>query len=225
MPFSAVVGKALEPLPRRNSTVTTANKITVGRLLLIPVFVTLAAYYSASIEQGAEQVGFRVAALVVFAIAALSDAVDGYIARHYNQRTPFGMVLDPMADKFLLLAGVITLSVTRWHAGLPIWFAALVIARDAVIMIGVLIIKHVAGRVKMGPLMTSKFCTFFQLSCVVWVLLDFWSKDGRPLPLDLLIAVSAILTVVTGVQYIVEGIRQLRESGLTDPPASDRSET
>jgi cardiolipin synthase len=200
---------------------TVANQITVGRLLLIPVFVILAAYYSASVERGAEEVGFRIAALIVFALASLSDAVDGYIARNFNQETPLGAVLDPIADKSLLLAGVITLSVTHWHTGLPIWFAGLVIARDVVIIAGVLIIKHVAGKVEMGPIRSSKICTFLQLSTVVWVLLDFWSKEGRPLALDILIYLAAAFTIFSGSAYVKEGLRQLRESGHTDPKPHD----
>lgn len=200
---------------------TTANKITIGRFLLIPVFITLAAYYSQSITVGAEQIGFRIGALAVYALACLSDAVDGYIARRFNQHTPFGQFFDPLADKMLLLAGVITLSVTQWHVGLPIWFAVLVIARDVVIMCGVLIIKHFAGAVKMGPKRSSKICTFLQLSCVVWVLLDFRNPERPPLPLTILIAAAAILTVVSGAQYIFEGIRQLKEGGHTTPPQAE----
>ncbi len=199
---------------------TTANKITVTRLLLIPVFITLAAYYSKSLADGAEIIGYRIAALAVFALASLSDAIDGYIARNFNQQTPFGQALDPVADKLLLLSGVIILSVTQWHVGLPIWFAALVIARDVIIVTGVLIIKHVVGRVEMGPLWTSKVCTFLQLSCVVWILLDFWSKGESPLGLDLLIYAAATFTMVSGAQYVLEGIRQLKESGHTHPPQS-----
>lgn len=198
---------------------TTANKITVTRLLLIPVFVTLAAYYSKSITDGAEQIGYRVAALAVFALASLSDAIDGYIARNFNQQTALGQALDPVADKLLLLSGVIILSVTQWHVGLPIWFAALVIARDVIIITGVLIIKHIAGKVEMGPLWTSKICTFLQLSCVVWVLLDFWSIERRPIGLEVLIYAAAGFTVVSGAQYVLEGIRQLREAGHTHPAA------
>ena len=198
---------------------TTANKITVTRLLLIPVFVTCAIYYSDSIAKGQEDIRYRIAALSVFALAALSDAVDGFIARRFNQRTPFGMFLDPLADKLLLLSGIIVLSLTHWHVGLPIWFAALVITRDAVIMGGVRIITNLVGEVKMGPKPVSKACTFFQLITVVWVLLDFWSKDARPLGLNVLIAIAAILTVISGIQYVLEGIRQLKASGKTFPEA------
>lgn len=195
---------------------TLANKITITRLLLIPVFILFAAYYSRSIEMGAENRALRIWALAIYALAALSDAIDGYIARNFNQSTKLGRALDPVADKLLLLSGIVTLSVTHWHAGLPIWFAVLVIARDVVIVLGVLFIHHIAGKVNMRPIMTSKICTFLQLSCVCWVLLDFWS-ESQPVPLWILIYAAAVFTVISGAQYIAEGIRQLRESGHTTP--------
>ncbi len=196
---------------------TLANQITITRLLLIPVFVIFAAYYSASISAGAEDVRYRIAALVVFAVASLSDAVDGYIARNYNQSTPLGRFIDPVADKLLLLAGVVTLSVTNWHAGLPIWFAVLVIARDVIISVGVLIIHLTNGKARVKPLVAGKICTFLQLSCVCWVLIDFWSINSRPWPLEVLIYLAAALTLVTGFLYLRDGIHQLRESGHTHP--------
>jgi len=196
---------------------TTANKITISRMVLIPVFIVFAAYYSQSVRAGAETMWLRIAALVTFAMASLGDALDGYVARKYNQSTALGKALDPVADKLLLLSGIITLSVTEWHAGLPIWFAVLVIARDVLIVIGVIIIHFTIGKVKMRPLVSSKICTFLQLSCVCWVLLDFWSVEARPIPLDLLICLAAIFTLVSGVQYVREGVDQLREAGHTQP--------
>lgn len=196
---------------------TLANKITVARFLMIPVFVVFAAYYSESIERGEEKVIYRILALAVYALASLSDAVDGYIARNYNQSTALGRALDPVADKLLLLSGVVALSVTNWHAGLPIWFAVLVIARDLVIVSGVLVIRYIAGEVKMKPIVASKICTFLQLSCVCWVLVDFWSVHTRPLALDILIGLAAAFTVVSGFLYVREGIHQLREAGHTHP--------
>lgn len=186
-------------------------------MVLIPVFIIFAAYYSQSVRAGAETMWLRIAALVIFAMASLGDAVDGYVARKYNQSTALGKALDPVADKLLLLSGIITLSVTGWHAGLPIWFAVLVIARDVLIVIGVIIIHYSIGKVKMRPLVSSKICTFLQLSCVCWVLLDFWSVGARPIPLDLLICLAAIFTLVSGVQYVREGVDQLREAGHTQP--------
>ena len=196
---------------------TLANKITVTRLLLIPVFVVFAAYYSASITAGEENITYRIIALIVFATASLSDALDGYIARRFNQSTPLGRFLDPVADKLLLLSGVVTLSVTNWHAGLPIWFAALVIARDVIISVGVLIIHLTNGKARVKPLIHGKICTFLQLSCVCWVLIDFWSINSRPWPLEVLIYLAAALTLITGYLYLRDGIHQLRESGHTHP--------
>ena len=152
-------------------------------------------------------------------IDAVLHKIDGFIARRFNQSTRLGRTLDPVADKLLLLSGVVTLSVTQWHAGLPIWFAVLVIARDVVIVTGVLVIHHTIGKVRMRPLVTSKVCTFLQLSCVCWVLLDFWSSDALPVPLRILIYAAATFTVISGYQYIVEGVKQLRESGHTTPDA------
>ncbi len=121
---------------------TTANKITVIRILMIPVFVTLAIYYGQSIQEGSPQDWQRFAAIAVFLLAAVSDGLDGYVARRYNQRSSLGMILDPIADKGLLLSGIITLSISNWSTGdqhygkFPAWFPVLVITRDTVILVG-----------------------------------------------------------------------------------------
>lgn len=196
---------------------TLATKITIVRFLLIPVFIVFAAYYSESIAQGKEERLFRILALSAYALASISDAIDGYIARNFNQSTPLGRVLDPIADKLLLLSGVVTLSVTQWHSGLPIWFAVLVIARDVVISLGMLIIYLTHGTAKVRARISGKICTFLQLSCVCWVMVDFWSVGSRPWPLDALIYLAAAFTVVTGYLYLADGIRQLRETGHTLP--------
>src|SRR6185436_957186 len=121
---------------------TTANKITVVRILMIPIFVTLAIYYGQSIEDGNAQDWQRFAAIAVFLLAAVSDGLDGYVARRYNQRSALGVILDPIADKGLLLSGIITLSISNWsdvdpdYGRFPAWFPVLVISRDAVILVG-----------------------------------------------------------------------------------------
>src|ERR1700704_6656573 len=121
---------------------TTANKITVIRILMIPVFVTLAIYYGESIQEGNPQHWMRFTAIAVFLLAAVSDGLDGYVARRYNQRSSLGAILDPIADKGLLLSGIITLSISNWSTGdqhygkFPVWFPVLVLARDVVIVAG-----------------------------------------------------------------------------------------
>src|SRR6185437_9386234 len=93
---------------------TTANKITIVRILMIPVFVTLAIYYGESVQRGEPLEWQRFAAIIVFLVAAVSDGLDGYVARRYNQRSSLGVILDPIADKGLLLSGIITLSISNW---------------------------------------------------------------------------------------------------------------
>src|SRR5437588_12015009 len=120
---------------------TTANKITVIRILMIPVFVTLAIYYGEGLQEGKPQDWQRFAAIAVFLVAALSDGLDGFVARHYNQRSSLGMILDPIADKGLLLSGIITLSISNWseldpsYGSFPTWFPILVISRDAILCV------------------------------------------------------------------------------------------
>src|SRR5437667_11195534 len=92
---------------------TTANKITVVRILMIPVFVTMAIYYGQSIERGEPLEWQRFTAIIIFLVAAVSDGLDGYVARRYNQRSGLGVILDPIAHKRLLLSGTITLSISN----------------------------------------------------------------------------------------------------------------
>jgi phosphatidylglycerophosphate synthase len=119
---------------------TVASKISLGRLLMVPVFAVLAIYYANSIREGMPSELLRYSALVVFVLAAASDAVDGFIAKHFNQCSEFGAFIDPIADKTLLLTGIITLSLIDWGSTgwrIPLWFTALVIVRDCVILGGI----------------------------------------------------------------------------------------
>src|SRR3982751_333420 len=93
---------------------TTANKITIVRILLIPAFVTMAIYYGQSVQAGTPQEWQRFTAIALFLIAAVSDGLDGFVARRFNQRSTLGGILDPIADKGLLLSGIITLSIRTW---------------------------------------------------------------------------------------------------------------
>src|SRR3954465_14965070 len=121
---------------------TTANKITIVRILMIPVFVAFAIYYAQSVKANEPEEWLRFMAIAVFLLAAVSDGLDGYVARRYNQRSSLGVILDPIADKGLLLSGIITLSISNWsqvdpHYGkFPAWFPVLVITRDAAILMG-----------------------------------------------------------------------------------------
>lgn len=190
--------------------VTTANKISVFRILLVPVFVGFAAWYGNSVGAGAPDERYRHAATFIFALAALSDALDGYIARHYNQQTRLGAILDPLADKLIMLSAVITLSVTAWPQRFPLWFPVIIILKDVVSIAGAFIIKHFAGKVHIQAHWTGKVCTVSQIVALLWVMLDI-----RLLPAMWSAAVAALFSVLSGGINLADGIRQLQSSGHT----------
>src|SRR5437868_10237412 len=102
----------------------------------------------------------RFTAIAIFLIAAVSDGLDGYVARRYNQRSSLGVILDPIADKGLLLSGIITLSISNWsevdpnYGKFPAWFPVLVITRDVVILVGAAVLHVLVGHVRVKPHMT-----------------------------------------------------------------------
>jgi CDP-diacylglycerol--glycerol-3-phosphate 3-phosphatidyltransferase len=193
---------------------TTANKITVIRILMIPIFVTLAIYYGESIQEGHPQDWMRFTAITVFLLAAVSDGLDGYVARRYNQRSTLGAILDPIADKGLLLSGIITLSISNWsqadpHYGkFPAWFPVLVISRDAVILFGSAVLHILNGKVRVRPSWTGKVATVLQMAAIAWVMLQM-----RIIPLIYIVGAAGLFTFVSGVIYVRDGVRQLSAEG------------
>lgn len=192
---------------------TTANKITVIRILMIPAFVTMAIYYGNSVQSGTPMDWQRYAAIVIFLAAAVSDGLDGYIARHFNQRSALGVILDPIADKGLLLGGIITLSISSWstnptYGKFPLWFPVLVITRDAVILVGSAVLHLLNGKVQVKPSWTGKVATVCQMCAIAWVMLQL-----RFLPLPFVVILAGIFTFVSGVIYVMSGVRQLQAEG------------
>ncbi len=192
---------------------TFANWITLLRLALIPVFVLFAIYYSRSLAEEQPDFGLRWISIGAFTLAAVSDALDGWIARRFNQHSALGKVLDPLADKGLLLAGVLTLSLSPWDFQLPVWFAVLVISRDVLIVTGFVVLSYLVGRnnVHVSPTFLGKACTALQMSSVVAVLIG-----PGVLPdfvLYTLIAFASLLTFLSGVDYVRAGVHLLKTHG------------
>jgi CDP-diacylglycerol--glycerol-3-phosphate 3-phosphatidyltransferase len=179
---------------------TTANKITLVRILMIPAFVLMAIYYGESIKRGEPLEWQRYLAIFIFLVAAASDGLDGYIARRYNQRSALGVILDPIADKGLLLSGII-----------PV----LVISRDAVIVIGSAVLHLLNGKVRVQPSWTGKVATFLQMAAIAWVMLQITF-----IPLIYLVAAAGLFTFISGVIYVMDGFRQLGAHGHTNPDES-----
>jgi CDP-diacylglycerol--glycerol-3-phosphate 3-phosphatidyltransferase len=194
---------------------TTANKITVTRILMIPAFVTMAIYYGESVQRHEPQEWMRFTAIIIFLVAAVSDGLDGYIARRYKQRSSLGVILDPIADKGLLLSGIITLSISNWsesdpdYGKFPAWFPVLVITRDAVILVGAVILHFFIGnKMKVKPSWTGKVATVCQMCAIAWVMLQL-----RFLPLLVVVSVAGLFTLVSGIIYVLDGVRQLQAEG------------
>ena len=203
-------------------SMTTANKITITRILLIPVFVLMAIYYGKGVQHGHPKDWQRFLAIFVFLLAAASDGLDGYIARHYNQRSRLGVILDPIADKGLLLAAIITLSFSNWGYEFPLWFPVLVIARDMVIITGSLMLHFFVGKVEVTPSWIGKTATALQMVAISLVLLQFDPFEtsvsflGETFKfefLDIPVLLAGLFTLISGIGYVMNGIAQLHESG------------
>jgi cardiolipin synthase (CMP-forming) len=183
---------------------TTANKVTIIRILLVPFFIVQVLYYRGSGDELN-----RLLALLAFAVAAISDGVDGYIARRYNQRSELGAILDPLADKLLLVSGAILLSLDNppYLDRIPLWFVATILSRDAIILLGSAIIYYLCGKVVVRARLVGKAATVLQMITVLWGLLK-WDAQG----LVNWAILAAIFTGVSGVFYLLDGVRQLSAS-------------
>jgi len=182
---------------------TTANKITILRILLIPFFVVEILYY---VRTGNET--FRLVGVLAFAIAAILDGVDGYVARHYHQWSELGTILDPLADKLLLVSAIVLLSFNNapYLREFPLWLTGLIIGRDVLLAIGSLVLHLVVGKITVRPRLTGKVATVFQMIAVSWILLR-WDLDYGLLRIWILGA--GIFTGVSGLLYLVDWMQQL----------------
>jgi cardiolipin synthase (CMP-forming) len=175
---------------------TTANQVTLLRMLLIPAFVILVIY---------GELGW---ALVVFATAGVTDAFDGLIARRAGQKTSLGAWLDPMADKLLLVSAFIVLTVPGLGLAnrLPVWLTALVISRDVGIVITVAIVNLAIGRRTFRPSIFGKVATATYIVTAVMAML-FNYRGYRSHVVDLCVYASLTITLVSGLHYIWHAAR------------------
>ena len=173
------------------------NFLTLIRIVAIPFFLVLLA----------SQLYFD--ALLVFILGAVTDALDGFIARRMNQKTSLGAILDPVADKLLLMSSFIMLGMM---GGLPLWLVVLVVSRDTVILFGYVAISFLLDeRLEVQPTIAGKLSTVFQLVTVGVVLLmlarsqllESWLDDA-------LVYLTAAATVISGVQYLYLGLLRLQ---------------
>ena len=174
---------------------TLANRLTILRILMTPVIIVLLLY---------RQFGL---ALTLFLVAAITDGLDGFLARSRKERTALGAVLDPVADKLLLMSAVVTLTILK---ELPRWFAIIVVSRDVLLIGGSVILYMFLGKIAMPPSWLGKTTTGFQLATVLAAMLDNFLPAFQVaiFPLTLL---TLVLTAVSGVDYIIQGTRLLND--------------
>jgi cardiolipin synthase (CMP-forming) len=172
------------------------NQLTVLRMAFVPVMIVLITY------------GYVGWALIVFLCAGLTDMLDGLIARKWGQKTMLGTFLDPIADKVLLVSSfaVLTFGSLDLAVRIPLWLTIAVISRDLLLVLSVLVFSLTIGLRVFPPSMLGKATTVAQLLLVMMVLIG--NSVGWPLPgLDLLIYVVLVLTLASGVHYMVQGMK------------------
>ncbi len=169
------------------------NILTLVRVLLIPVFVILVMNQS---------FGW---ALFIFALAGITDGVDGLIARLTRQRTELGAYLDPIADKLLLSSAFITLAIFEL---LPSWLTVIVITRDVIILIGIVVMTLNHYEVKIRPSLMGKVTTTFQISTILLVLMTGYGSLFKHLS-TMGIYGTTVFTILSGAHYIYIGTRIL----------------
>ena len=186
---------------------TLATKVTLIRLMGVPVFIVLLLYYTLGLAAGTQVELYRRLALGLFIAVAATDALDGYLARSRNEITRLGRFLDPLADKTLLLSALILLTrpnLPQLEPHIPVWFTGLVISRDVILVVGYSVVHHFATTVTVQPRIAGKVATVLQMLVIVWVLMQ------APAPHFLwLVGGAAFFTALAGVQYVLDGMRQL----------------
>lgn len=165
------------------------NAVTIGRIILIPPIVALLA------------LEHYLAAVVLLAVAGLSDALDGWLVRRYGWHTPLGAWLDPAADKLLMLGVYVAVTLSGL---LPLWLLLLVVGRDVWLTAGSALYRVVVGPLAIRPLLISKVNTFLQITLVLVAIVKVGMLALDPIWVQLLMIVVAFTTLASGLAYTVQ---------------------
>lgn len=173
---------------------TVPNFITIFRFLLVPAIVL-------ALVNGS--MGW---ALACFVVAGVSDGVDGFIARHFDQRSELGAYLDPMADKLLLVSVFVVLG---YMGELPLWLVVAAVSRDALIVSAVVLSTVMSKPVAMKPLFVSKANTAAQIVLAIVVLAELAFAESFGPVRFVLVWLSGLLTVASAAAYLVQWLRHM----------------
>ncbi|MEA3416649.1 MAG: CDP-alcohol phosphatidyltransferase family protein [Thermodesulfobacteriota bacterium] len=183
-------------MKQKKNAINIPNILTVIRILLIPLFIIFLLK------------GMLHFALLVFTIAAISDALDGLFARYLDQRTLLGAYLDPLADKLLLSSAFIILAVIKIVPG---WLTVIVISRDVLILLGVAIFALANINIEIRPRMISKCTTVFQMLTIFLLLLNP-KIPGADMIKWILYWFTAGITILSGLHYTYIGMNLIQNA-------------
>lgn len=181
---------------------TLANKITIGRIFLVPVFIAVMMYYSPQREY------MRWIALSLYLLAQAADVVDGIVARYFHQKTKAGAILDPLADKFLFISALLCLYRVgvdhAWAIGMPLWLVVAFLSRDVILILGGVLLGLKSGLPEIRPNAWGKCTAFLQMICILAIFFQ-WQ------PAFFVWWIALLATIISGTIYIKEGIRVLND--------------
>jgi cardiolipin synthase (CMP-forming) len=179
--------------PSLGQLLKTPNLLTLGRILLIPVFLALLTKHRFTY------------ALYLFILAAITDSLDGAVARWSGTRTELGAFLDPFADKLLLLSSFVVLTIQEI---IPGWILSVLVIRDVVIVSGYFMIVFFAGeRMPVRPSYVGKSSTALQLACIIGALIHF--NSYAPTSWEALLYTTVGITALSGIHYVYQGLAWL----------------
>jgi cardiolipin synthase len=173
------------------------NLITLGRILLVPIVVW-------AISSGAMWIAF-----VLFVVAGISDAVDGFLAKRYNMTTELGRYLDPLADKALIVSIYLALGI---NGTIPRWLVILVVSRDILIVGGIMLSWLMGDPLKIKPLWVSKLNTAAQIVFACLVLGSIGFEIKADLLIEVMMVVVTCTTLLSIAAYVVEWMRHMNSS-------------
>lgn len=186
--------------------ITLPNLLTIFRMALIPVFVSLLFYQRFLL------------ALAVFILAGITDGLDGLLARRFHQQSPLGRILDPIADKMMLVTSFVVLSMRSVyptplpkHLPVPFWVTITVISRDVFILVGAAAINMVSGFRAFRPSWLGKASTVVQIVAVGAVILAAQTRVGTGFYLPTVYTTVFTLTLLSGIHYVFFVSRLLNE--------------
>ena len=181
----------------RAAVLTTANQLTILRIVFVPVFIILLAY---------QEIGW---ALGTFVAAGITDVLDGVIARRFGQKTSIGAALDPLADKLLMTSSILILSLPQmeFHTMIPRWLMIVILFRDMFILLVSLIVVLMVGWRVFPPSPYGKASTVMQVLMVLAVLYVNWYHIVVP-ELSILFYMTGLMTAFSGLHYLIRGLRQ-----------------